>query len=224
MVPTVRIARPHDGLRPLTMRVPGDFSAAAFWLVAAACREGSELRLPNVGVNPTRTGALDVLLAMGARIELHDERLIGGEPVADIVVRATPLRGAEVGGDIVGRLIDEIPVLALAATQAEGTTVFRDAGELRMKESDRIATTVAELSRLGADISATDDGIVVRGRPGTLHGALCNSHGDHRLALTLAMAGLISGAETVVAGAEAVEVSYPGFWQQLEGLGSVLPA
>lgn len=216
----VRVRRPDTELRPLTMRVPGDFSAAAFWLVAAACCEGSDVMLPNVGLNPTRTGALDVLQAMGAAIELCNERIVGGEPVADIRVTASRLTGVEIAGDLTLRAIDELPVLALAATQAEGTTIIRDAGELRVKESDRIETTVAELARLGADIRATDDGMVVRGRRGGLHGALCNSHGDHRLAMTLAMAGVIAGEETVIAGAEAADVSYPDFWKEIERLAS----
>ncbi|MSQ61999.1 MAG: 3-phosphoshikimate 1-carboxyvinyltransferase [Dehalococcoidia bacterium] len=217
----VRIRGPVRALRPLTMRVPGDFSAATFWLVAGACVPGSELTITDVGMNPTRTGALDVLRAMGANIEVLAEREAGGEPVADLRVRGSSLRATEVGGALVPRLIDEIPVLALAATQAEGRTVFRDAGELRVKETDRIATTVGELRKLGADIEATADGMIVRGRPGGLGGGGSDSHGDHRLAMTLGVAALISGRPTTIDDADAASISYPSFWEQIDALAPI---
>lgn len=216
---TTHVEAPQGELSPLALRIPGDFSTAAFWLVAATCVAGSKLLLKDVGVNPTRTGALDVLREMGADIEVLPEQHAGGEPMADVRVRASRLHGVEVGGAIVPRLIDEVPVLALAATQAEGTTVFRNAAELRVKESDRIATTVSELAKLGADIEATADGMIVRGTPGALTGAACDAHGDHRLALTLAVAGLMASGETTITGADAASVSYPGFWDELEALG-----
>ena len=217
----VRIRGPVEALRPLTIRVPGDFSTASFWLVAGACIPGSELTIIDVGMNPTRTGALDVLRSMGASIEVLEERAAGGEPVADLHVRGSALRATEVGGALVPRLIDEIPVLALAATQAEGTTVFRDAEELRVKETDRIATTVGELRKLGADIEATADGMIVRGRAGALQSGHCDSHGDHRLAMTLAIAALISGEQTTIEGADAASISYPSFWEQIDALAPI---
>ena len=214
----VRLRGPVRALRPLTMRVPGDFSAATFWLVAGACIPGSELTITDVGMNPTRTGALDALRAMGADIEVLEERETGGEPVADLHVRGSSLRATEVGGAMVPRLIDEIPVLALAATQAEGTTLFRDAEELRVKETDRIATTVSELGKLGADIEATTDGMIVRGRPGRLAGGRGDSYGDHRLAMTLGIAALISGRPTTIDDPNAASISYPSFWEQIDTL------
>jgi 3-phosphoshikimate 1-carboxyvinyltransferase len=214
---TVRIRRPDAALRPLSLRVPGDISSAAPWLVAGAVHPEAELRVVGVGLNPTRTGALEVLQAMGADLEVLEERVVGGEPVGDVVVRSSRLRGAEIGGGLVPRAIDELPVLALAAVFAEGTTVIRDAGELRLKESDRIAAVAGELRKLGADVVETEDGMVIRGT-GRLEGARCGSHGDHRLAMVLGTAGLLAVGETVVEDAEATEVSYPSFWEHLDGI------
>jgi 3-phosphoshikimate 1-carboxyvinyltransferase len=206
-------------LRPLEARIPGDMSSACFWLVAAVCHPDAEIRILGVGMNPTRRGALDVLLAMGADIEVLDQRTQGGEPVADLVARTSDLRPVEIGGATIPRAIDEIPVLALAAAFAGGDTIFRDAAELRVKESDRILTTCTELRRLGADVEETPDGLIVHGgRP--LRGAQVASSGDHRLAMTLAVAGLLVQGETGVEGAESVEVSYPGFWTDLEHVSS----
>jgi 3-phosphoshikimate 1-carboxyvinyltransferase len=215
---------PLDGeLAPLDLRVPGDISAAAFWMVAAALHPDAELHLPGVGVNPTRSGIIDVLRGMGADIEVAEEREQGGEPVADVTVRTSRLSPVEVGGDLIPRLIDEIPVLAVAAAFTPGRTVIRDAAELRVKESDRIATTCGELRRLGARVEELPDGLVIEGAP-SLNGALCRSHGDHRLAMAMAVAGLLAQGETVIEEAEAAEVSYPNFWRDLAGLAGDEPA
>jgi 3-phosphoshikimate 1-carboxyvinyltransferase len=213
----VRIEPLEGELAPLDLRVPGDISAAAFWMVAAALHPDAELHLPGVGVNPTRSGIIEVLRAMGADLEVAEEREQGGEPVADITVRSSRLGPAEVSGDLVPRLIDEVPVLAVAAALTPGRTVIRDAAELRVKESDRIATTCGELRRLGARVEELPDGLVIEGVQ-SLSGAPCQSHGDHRLAMALGVAGLLAHGETVIEGAEAAEVSYPAFWQDLERL------
>jgi 3-phosphoshikimate 1-carboxyvinyltransferase len=197
-------------LAPLSLGIPGDISSAAFLLVGATLVPDSEVTCEGVGVNPTRTGLLDVLQAMGAEITLSNEREEGNEPVADVMVRASELQGVEIGGDTVVRMIDEFPVLAVAATQAHGSTVVRDARELRVKETDRIATTAAELRKLGARIEPLPDGFVVEG-PTPLRGALIDSHDDHRLAMALIVAGLVATGETVVQGAECIADSFPGF-------------
>jgi len=215
----LRLSPPQLELTPLSLRVPGDISAAAFWMVAAAAHADAEIRLAGVGVNPSRSGAIEALVGMGASITLEEERMWGCEPVADIVVRSSSLRGTVIEGALIPRLIDEIPVLTVAACLAEGETVIREAGELRLKESDRIRTTVLELRRLGASIQELADGMVIQG-VGRLKGGACGSHGDHRLAMTLAVAGLLAQGETVVRGAEASSISYPGFWNHLEKLSS----
>ena len=197
-------------LQPLDIQVPGDFSSAAFPLIAACIMPGSRLRLQGVGVNPTRTGLWDVLRRMGARITLENERLAGGEPVADIRVESGPLRGAVVGGDLVPRMIDEFPILAVAATQAEGTTIVRDAAELRVKETDRIAAVVSELSQMGARIEERPDGFGIYG-PSPLYGARVSSHRDHRLGMSLAIAGLVAQGQTLVHDAASIADSFPGF-------------
>lgn len=203
------------------MTVPGDISSAAFPLVAALLVADSEIALTGVNTNWTRTGLLDVLAAMGAEIALTHEGEQGGEPVADLVVRSASLTGTEVGGDTVVRMIDEFPILAVAATQAEGRTVVRDARELRVKETDRIATVVAELRRLGAQIEAREDGFVVEG-PTRLYGAAVDSHGDHRLGMALAVAGLVAEGETAIENAERIADSFPGFVEVMAGLGGQL--
>jgi len=201
-------------LQALSLRVPGDISSAAYFLVAAAIHPDARIVIRDCGINPTRTGIIDILLAMGARLKIDHERLEAGEPLADIVVESSELRGIEVGGDIIPRLIDEIPVLAVAGCVAKGKTVIRNAGELRVKESDRIATVVNELSRLGARIEPLADGMVIYGgRP--LSGTEVDSHLDHRLAMSLAIAGLIAKRETTIKHAQVAEVSYPAFWQTL---------
>jgi 3-phosphoshikimate 1-carboxyvinyltransferase len=208
-----------EALAPLSFSVPGDLSSAAFLLVAAAITPGSQVTVAGVGVNPTRTGVLDVLGAMGARIAVEEERTAGDEPVADVTVGSGDLCAAAVGGDLVVRMIDEFPILAVAATQARGTTHVHDAAELRVKETDRIATVVAELRALGAAIEATPDGFVVEG-PVALRGGAVDSHGDHRMAMALAVAGLVARDEVVVRHAACIRDSFPGFVASLQGLGA----
>ncbi|EEG77697.1 3-phosphoshikimate 1-carboxyvinyltransferase [Dethiobacter alkaliphilus] len=205
-------------LQGQTVRVPGDISSAAFFLVAASIVPGSDLLVKNVGVNPTRTGVLEVLKDMGADLELVNERVESGEPVADIRVRAKELQGVEIGGDIVPRLIDELPVLAVAAMFAKGKTVVRDAAELKVKETDRIAAVVEEFDKLGAAVTATEDGFVVEGgRP--LSGAIAHSRGDHRIAMSLCVAALAAQGAVTVEEPESVAISYPNFWDTLQELG-----
>jgi 3-phosphoshikimate 1-carboxyvinyltransferase len=209
----VRMA-PPPALSPLSIHVPGDFSSAAFLLVAGALVCRSEVVIEGVGVNPTRTGLLDVLHAMGAHVTLHDRLEQGNEPIADFTVRTSSLSGVEIGGDTVVRMIDEFPVLAVAATQARGETLVRNARELRVKETDRIATVVEELRRMGAEIEPRPDGFLVRG-PTPLRGSRVDSHGDHRLAMALAVAGLVAEGETVVLDAGCIDDSFPGFQEIL---------
>jgi len=209
---------PGARLQPLSMRVPNDISAAAFWMVAAAVHPDAELRLAGVGVNPTRSGIIDALRAMGADISVEEERQVAGEPVADVVVRSSELRGTVVKGEMIARLIDEVPVLAVAAACARGTTEIRDAQELRVKESDRVATVVSQLARLGVDVEERADGMVIAGAGGIRGGAV-EAFGDHRLAMALAVAGLVSREGVTVDGAEAVAISYPDFWEHLARLG-----
>ena len=214
----VTLRPPPGDLAPDDVTVPGDISGAAFWLVAAALHPDAELTLTGVGVNPTRTGILDVLGAMGAEIELLEERESGGEPVADLHVRSSTLRGTRVDGALVPRSIDELPLVALAAAFAEGETVIADAAELRVKESDRIAETARMLSAFGVQVEERPHGLHVRGGIERLSGAHVNARGDHRLAMLAAVAGLLATGETVVDGAEAASVSYPAFWEELERL------
>ncbi len=204
-------------ITPLTsidMDIPGDISSAAYWLVAGAIHPDANIRIKNCGINPTRTGIIDVLLAMGARLKIENHRVAGNEPVADLHIQSSRLKGIEVGGELIPRLIDEIPLLAVAACAAEGKTVIRDAGELRVKESDRIASTIKELARLGARIAELPDGMIVNG--GTmLQGNEVESHGDHRLAMSLAIAGLVARGKTSIQNARVVEISNPHFWREL---------
>jgi len=191
--------------------VPGDISSASFLIVAASIIPGSDITLPGVGINTTRSGILDVLREMGASIELLERRDEGGEPVADIRARyAGALSGVTVGGETIPRLIDEVPVLAVAAALAEGVTVIKDAAELKVKESDRIATVATMLGMFGADVEQLPDGLLVRGGR-QLKGAVCESHGDHRIAMAAAVTGLAAEGETLVRGAECIDVSFPGF-------------
>ena len=204
-------------LTAIDIHVPGDISSAAPWLVLAATHPRARLGLTNVGVNPGRIGIIHVLKSMGAAITLEDLPPAGPEPLADVAVQSSHLKATTIEGGIIPYVIDEIPILALAATQADGETVIRDAAELRVKESDRITNTVAELRKLGADIEELPDGMIVRG-PTQLKAALCRSHGDHRLAMTLGVAGLLAQDETLIYDPECVDVSYPGFWDDLESL------
>jgi 3-phosphoshikimate 1-carboxyvinyltransferase len=202
-------------LIPVSFRVPGDISSAAYFLVAGAIHPNAKIIVRDCGINPTRTGILDILLAMGAKLKIANERMEAGEPLADIVVESSELKGIELGGDIIPRLIDEVPVLAVAGCVAKGKTVVRGAGELRVKESDRIATVSSELCRLGAKIEPLPDGMVIYGGR-SLSGTEVDSHFDHRLAMSLAVAGLIAKGETTIKHAQVAQVSYPAFWQTLQ--------
>ena len=210
--------RPKQPLAPLDITVPGDISSAAFLLAAGLLAPKSHLTVTGVGVNPTRTGILDILQMMGADIRLNNLRQEAGEPVADIVVQHSELHGVEISGDLVVRAIDELPVLAVLATQARGRTVVRDAAELRVKETDRIATVAAELHNLGVQVEEYPDGFAVEG-PVELHSAPVWSHGDHRLAMALAVAGLVASGPVLVEEAECVSDSFPGFERVLHTLG-----
>lgn len=201
----------------VSLRIPGDISSAAYFLAAATLVPGSRLILKEVGVNPTRTGLLDVLAAMGGKVEMVERQMWGGEPVADLYVEASPLQATTVEGDLVPRLIDEIPVIAVLATQAEGTTVIRDAQELRVKETDRIATVSRFLTDMGARVEPTDDGMIIHG-PTPLKGAVVDTAGDHRIGMAAYVAGLIAEGTTRILRAEAINVSFPDFARQFHAL------
>jgi 3-phosphoshikimate 1-carboxyvinyltransferase len=203
-------------LQAIDIQVPGDISSAAFFLVAAALRPGWEITIRGVNTNPTRTGVLDVLRAVGAEVVLSNEVESGGEPIADITVRGAARKATEIGGALIPRLVDELPVLALLATQCEGTTIIRDAQEMRVKESDRIAVITRELTKLGATIEEQPDGMLIHG-PTELKGTTVTSPaGDHRIAMTLAVAGLIAQGETTIENMHAVQSSFPNFTDLLE--------
>lgn len=197
--------------------VPGDISSAAFWLVAGLLVPGADLLLENVGLNPSRTGILEVLGAMGAPLEILNERLVAGEPVGDLRVRPAPLKAFSICGELIPRLVDEIPILAVAALAAEGTSVIRDAEELRVKETDRLAVMARQLRAMGAELEETNDGLVIPGGQ-QLHGADVDSETDHRVAMSLAVAALGASGSTSIARAEAAAVSYPNFWDDLARL------
>ena len=209
---------PADELfAPEEIVVPGDISSAAYWLVAASLIEGSDIILQDVGVNPTRTGILDVLSDMGANITIDNERESGGEALADIRVRTASLRGTSFGGEIIPRLIDEIPILAVAALFADGDTVISGATELRVKETDRLAAVTTELNRLASGaVEAKEDGMVIHGGR-TLSPASCRTYDDHRMAMSLAVAGA-AGVGVTLDAPSCVNISYPSFYQTLDGL------
>ncbi|PIY38628.1 3-phosphoshikimate 1-carboxyvinyltransferase [Candidatus Aquicultor secundus] len=197
-------------LKAAPVDVPGDISSAAFFMVAASIVNDSSLRIENVGVNETRTGIIDALYEMGANILLSDQRDVSNEPRANMEIKSAQLKATILEGEIIPRLIDEIPIIAVAATQAEGRTEIRDARELRVKESDRIAALSAELRKMGAIIEELDDGMIIHG-PTPLKGARVNSHGDHRIAMSLAVAALVADGETVIENSESIAISYPSF-------------
>ncbi len=201
-----------------TVIVPGDISSAAFWLVGAAITPGSDLVIENVGVNPTRTGILDALKAMAADITLENERIVTGEPVADLRVRHSPLQGATFSGDLIPRMIDEIPILAVAALFAEGPTKITDAAELRVKESDRLAVMATQLNQMGAAVTELPDGLEIPGGLSCLTGAMVDSYTDHRIGMSLAIAALRARGTTVIQRAEAAAISYPSFLATLEAV------
>jgi 3-phosphoshikimate 1-carboxyvinyltransferase len=204
------VVRQTKRLKPRRIHVPADVSSAAFFVVAAALVPGSDVALEGVGVNPTRTGVLTILRRMGAAVEIEPSGEHGGEPIARLLVGSAPLRGTEVGGGEIPLAIDELPLVALAACFAEGTTTIRDAEELRRKESDRVETVTAALRALGGKVEPTADGMVIEGSGG-LRGGTVSSHGDHRIAMLGAVAGLASAEGVEVEGMEAAAVSYPGF-------------
>jgi len=198
--------------------VPGDISSASFWLVAASIHNDAELTIRNVGINKTRSGIISVLKRMGASIEFFNEKDFSGEPACDIYVKTSSLQGTEISGKEIPLLIDEIPIIALAAVFAEGQTKIVDAEELRYKESDRISLTVNWMKSAGAQVEELQDGMVITGN-GTIIGGNFSSNGDHRLAMTLGIASLVSKNEITVSNPEASNVSYPGFWEYLNNLG-----
>lgn len=206
-------------LQALSMNIPGDISSAAYWLVAAVIHPRAKVKVANVGINPGRTGILDVLRAMGGRLILENQRQEGGEPVADIVAESSELTGIDIKGDIIPRLIDEVPLVALVACLARGTTTIEDIGELRVKESDRIKTTVQGLSKLGGKLEELPAGMIIQGVQ-KLRGAVVDSNGDHRLAMTLAVAASVADGDTVINNAGVVDISYPEFWQDMERISS----
>jgi 3-phosphoshikimate 1-carboxyvinyltransferase len=202
-------------LQGQTVIVPGDISSAAFWMVAAAIVPGSELLIQNVGINPTRTGVLEALNQMEADVTLENQRTVTGEPVADVRVRHSSLKACAIAGDLIPRLIDEIPILAVAAVFAQGTTIIRDAAELRVKESDRLSVMATQLIRMGAKITELPDGLEITG--GTpLAGAEVDSYTDHRIAMSLAIAALNATGTTTIQRAEAAAISYPDFTATLQ--------
>lgn len=204
---------PEPALHAIDFKVPGDISSAAYFIAAASIVPGSELLIRNVGINPTRDGILRIAAQMGADITLLN-RVDEGEPTADLLVRSATLHGTEIGGDVIPTLIDEIPVLAVMAAYAQGETVIKDAAELKVKESDRIAIVTENLKKMGADVTPTDDGMIIRGgRP--LHSSKLDSHLDHRIAMSFAIAALIADGETEMKDAECVNISYPDFYQDL---------
>ena len=203
--------QPFDG-KPIT--VPGDISAAAFFLVAASIVPDSEVLLTGIGLNPERTGILDALSAMGADIAILNTREESGEPVGDLRVRATRLTGTTVEPELIPKTIDELPILCVAAALADGETRITGAQELRVKETDRIHAMAIELARIGVVVEEQPDGLVIQGGS-TLRGALCQSYGDHRVVMSLAIAGLVAKEPVVIEDVDCVETSFPGFHSKL---------
>lgn len=213
---TTAVIQPAEELFGQKVLVPGDISSAAFFIAAGLIIPNSEILIHNVGINPTRDGIIHVCRAMGADIELLNQKH-DGEPTADILVRSSRLKGTVIGGAIIPTLIDELPMIAAMACFAEGETVIRDAAELKVKESNRIAVMVENLTAMGADVEETEDGMIIRGgRP--LHSAVIDSKLDHRIAMTFAVTGCCADGETEILGAECVNISYPGFYGDLERL------
>jgi 3-phosphoshikimate 1-carboxyvinyltransferase len=216
--PTSVTVEPTARLQLSEVEIPGDVSSAAPFLVAAAIVPGSAVTVHGVGLNPRRTGLLEVLEHMGAKVAIYNRRPIGGEPAGDVEVRASDLVGATVGADEVPALVDELPLLAVAACHARGDTVVRGASELRVKESDRLEAIVEELRRIGAHARATRDGFRIKGVPARLRGGVVDARGDHRLAMLGAVAGVASREGVELRGGEAVDASFPGFFDVLEGI------
>ena len=215
----VTVGESHIGC--VDVDVPGDISSAAFWMVAGLIHPNAEVVIKGVGVNPTRAGILTALQDMGGDIELVDERVVAGEPVADIVARSSNLRGTELAGSIMPLLMDEVPIIAVAAAMAEDETLIRDAAELRVKETDRISATVDWLVAAGVEAEAREDGMAIRGS-GRIAGGTYQSQDDHRIAMALGIAGLVSDGPITVTEANCASISYPEFWDLLESLGGIV--
>lgn len=214
--PTEIILQPAKELKACELSIPGDISSAAYFITAALITEDSEITLRGVGMNPTRNGFIDVILSMGANIEILNAKK-GLEPTADLIVRSSKLHGITLSGDIIPRALDEIPILLVLACYAEGVTVIHDGGELKLKESNRIDVTVENLRKMGANITATNDSIVIEGKH-PLHGAIIGTKYDHRIAMSFAIAALGATGKTELIGTECVNVSYPGFYESLRSL------
>lgn len=214
---TTATIEPEPDLNGMKIEVPGDISSAAYFLAAGLMIPNSEIMIKNVGINPTRDGILRVAKEMGGNITILNEKTSGGEPTCDLLVRSSSLKGVTIGGEIIPTLIDEIPMIAVMACFAEGTTTIKDAQELKVKESNRIDTVVTNLKAMGAHIEATDDGMIIEGGY-PLHGAVIDSHLDHRIAMSFAVGALGADGETTIEGADCVKISYPEFYQTLEKL------
>ena len=214
------ILQPSE-LETIDVEVPGDISSAAFWMIAAVCHPDAELLIRNVGVNPTRSGIITALKKMNAQLKLMDERRVAGEPVADVLVRTSDLKGIELSGDTVPLLIDEIPVIAVAAAVADGETVIKDAQELRVKESDRIESSISWLRAAGINAEGTSDGMIISGNQ-QINGGSFQSYDDHRLAMSLGIAGLISEQPITISDPDVASISYPGFWGTVKELGGLV--
>lgn len=210
--------QPTNNLKPMDLTVAGDISSAAYPIAAAVLTNNSEIICKGVGINQTRTGLFDVLQKMGAKIEFRNKRLFGEEPVADIIAATSTLKGVEVSGDTVVRMIDEFPIFAVLATQANGKTMVKNAKELRVKETDRIKTVATELSKLGADITTFEDGFEIKG-PTKLSGDVVNSHGDHRLAMAMIIAGIIADKSLTIDDVDCISDSYPTFFETMQTIG-----
>jgi len=197
--------------------VPGDISSAAFFIVAATIMEGSSITIKDVGINSTRTGIIDVIKAMGGNIKIDNVRSINNEPIGDIYISYAPVKGIELDKNIIGRLIDEIPIIAVAAAFAEGTTVIKNAEELKYKETDRIQAMVNEMKKMGADIEALPDGLIIHGKK-ELSPAIVNTYGDHRIAMALSIASLNIKGMSKIQNSQCINISYPGFYETILGL------
>ena len=214
---TTATIQPAKELYGQKLIVPGDISSSVYWVVAGLITPNSEITIKNVGLNPTRDGIIEVCKAMNANLTITNLHTEGGEPIGDITVKTSSLKGTTIEGSIIPRLIDELPTMALLACFAEGDTIIKDAQELKVKESDRIAVMVENLTKMGADVEATEDGMIIHGGK-ELHGAVIDSNLDHRIAMTFAIAGINASGTTVIKGADCVKISYPNFYDDLKRL------
>ncbi|WP_058486238.1 3-phosphoshikimate 1-carboxyvinyltransferase [Defluviitalea phaphyphila] len=211
------ISTPVEKLIGQKVEVPGDISSAAYFIAAALLLPNSELLIKNVGINPTRDGIITVFKQMGGNIELLNKKNTWGEPVADILVRSSKLHGTEIGGNIIPKLIDEIPIIAATACYAEGKTIIKNAEELKVKESNRISTMTSELQKMGASIKETEDGMIIEGKS-SLNGSIVESYNDHRVAMSLAIAALKANNKTIINNSECINISFPNFFSILNSL------